>query len=175
MPFLPALFLRDRGELARSARALVDDQICQAGKLGTPDGAWGWSATATPPFGKDYCGFGCQRDDVLVPHATLLALGAHRRALGTAAAIANLRALERLGGRTPFWDGSNDHRWGFRASVNWHTGEVATPTLMLDQTMAFLSLVDWATDGRLRALACRDRLVRKGTEAVPDYAGSCAQ
>jgi hypothetical protein len=175
MAFLPGLFLRDRGELASSAAALVDEQICYARQIGTPEGAWGWSATAMPPNGAEYCGFGCQRDDVLVPHAPLLALGAHRRAVGPAFVVRTLQALERLGARSRFSDGINDFAWGFRSSVNWQTKEVATPTLMLDQAMAFLSIVNQATGGSLRAVACKDPLVRQGTDAIADYAGSCGR
>jgi hypothetical protein len=175
MAFLPGLFLRDRGELASSARALVDEQICYAQQIDTPEGAWGWSATAMPPNGATYCGFGCQRDDVLVPHASLLALGAHTPTVDPAAVVHNLEALERMGARTPFSDGNNDFHWGFRSSVNWQTGEVATPMLILDQTMAFLSIVDQTTGGSLRAAACKDPLVRQGTDAIADYAGTCGQ
>jgi len=164
MAYLPGLFLRDGAALRDSAVSLVDDQICIGRQLSAP--GWGWSATALPPYGEQYCGFGCQRDDVLVPHASVLANEVRP-------VEANLQALEALGARAPFRDGTRSLAYGFRASVNWQTLEVATTQLVLDQSMAFLALVNHATEGRLRAMACADALIRRGTALVPDYAGSC--
>ncbi|HNP71681.1 MAG TPA: hypothetical protein PKK15_11245 [Kouleothrix sp.] len=167
MALMPAIFLDESGgELGASALHFVHDQICFASQRAP---AWGWSATALPPFGAAYCGYGRLCDDILAPHASILAA-----TLLTSAELAgNLQALEQLGARPPASDGLHTYDYGFRASASWRTGEVATLSLLLDQAMAFLSLANAASGNRIRALFCRDPIAQAATTQIADYAGSC--
>jgi len=168
MAFLPAIFLDEaNGELGASYRNFVQDQICYAKQIGAP--AWGWSATAMPPHGADYCGYRCVRDDVLVPHASILAVDY----VDSAELVNNLQALESLGARTAVTDGEQTFDFGFHASVDWQKNEVASVYLVLDQSMAFLSLVNHATKGRIRSLFCQDRITQSAISKIPDYKNSC--
>ncbi len=147
MMLLPQVFLDERDtELYTSTLNLIDDQICLAEQIGSP--AWGWSATALAPYGAEYCGYGCLRDDILVPHASILAA----EYIAPTRLVANLEALERLGARPLAHDGLAAHDLSFPASVNWQSGEVCTVYLVLDQDMAFLALVNAQTGGYLGAL-----------------------
>jgi hypothetical protein len=168
MQLLPAIFLDEaESELGRSARNFVQDQICYAKQIGAP--AWGWSATALPPFGKEYCGFDCQRDDILVPHASILAA----ELISDTALIQNLHNLEALGARRPVTIGEQTFDFGFRSSVNWKTGEVSSVYLALDQGMSFLSLINHRTSGQIRKLFCQDDITQVAVSAIPDYSNSC--
>lgn len=167
MQLLPGIFLDEAGsELGTSARNFVQDQTCYAQQIGAP--AWGWSATALPPYGAEYCGYGCVRDDILVPHATLLAA----EIISGSELSQNLSNLHRLGARPLVMDMALDY--GFIASANWQTDEVATTYLVLDQTMAFLSLVNYRTGGKIRASFCQDGITRQAMTLIPDYSNSCA-
>lgn len=147
MQLLPIIFLeRAQRELGESAHNFVLDQICYAKQIGAP--AWGQSATALPPYGYEYYGYGDLRDDVLVPHAALLAVEyVHPTELAK-----NVQAFQVLGTRQVVTDGTTMADFGFRSSVYWETGEVATVYLVLDQSMAFLSLSNAATGGYIRTL-----------------------
>jgi len=70
-------------------------------------------------------------------------------------------------------DGTQTFDFGFRASVNWQKHEVATVYLVLDQSMAFLGLVNLQTHGRLRKLFCQDAITRNAISLIPDYSQSC--
>src|SRR5207244_7619981 len=126
--------------------------------------AWGWSATSLPPYGLDYCGYGCERDDVLVPHASILAVDD----LTLAALEQNLEALQALGARPVVTDGSTQRDFGFAASVDWHTGAVNTAYLELDQSMAFLSLAN-RQNGRTREAFWSDPIAATAAGLIPDY------
>lgn len=147
MTLLPMIFLeRAREELGQSTNNLILDQICHFRAIGAP--AWGQSATALPPYGERYLGYGELNDDILVPHAGVLA--AETRPADEVGR--NLRAFEALGARRPVTDGAQSTDFGFRSSVNWRTGQVSTVYLVLDQAMAFLTLANSATGGTIRAL-----------------------
>jgi hypothetical protein len=171
MQLLPGIFLDEaENELGISARNFVQDQICFAKQIRAP--AWGWSATALPPYGAEYCGYGCVRDDILVPHASILAA----EVITATALTQNLLALEELGARPLVTDGIQTFDFGFRASVNWQTREVATVYLALDQGMAFLSLVNRTnnrTNGRIRELFCQDEITWEAINLISDYRNSC--
>ena len=171
MQLMPAIFLEEtRSSLGISARNFVLDQICFARQNGWP--AWGWSATALPPYGGDYCGYGCDPTPlgVLVPHASILAASQ----VSPDELVANLKALEWLGARKAASDGNLAYEFGFRASLNWKTGQVATVYLVLDQSMAFLSLVNQSRAGFLRQQFCQDSIMQQAIRTIPDYAESCA-
>jgi hypothetical protein len=168
MSFLPAIFLDEKkNELGLSARFFVKDQICYAQQIGAP--AWGWSATAMPPYGADYCGYGCMRDEILVPHASILAA----ETVNPHKLYKNLISLEALGARQPVTDGIRTTDFGFRASLNWRTHEVTTTYLVLDQGMAFLSLVNKIDKKNIRKLFCQDEITRQAIKLIPDYSNSC--
>jgi hypothetical protein len=167
MAFLPAIFLDEKDSLNISARNFVLDQICYYNYIGAP--AWGWSATVLPPFGKDYCGYGCFNDSILVPHASVLAINC----IGSDTIIQNLQTLEALGARISVTDGTEELDFGFCASVNWQTYEVAPVFLLLDQSMAFLSLVNYINDEVIHTLFCQDMITLKAISLIPDYRCSC--
>jgi hypothetical protein len=168
MQFLPGIFLDEAdSELGTSACNFAQDQICYAQQIGAP--AWGWSATALPPYGEEYCGYGCERDDILVPHASILAADC----LSSVSLTKNLLALSVLGARPLVTDGTQTFDFGFRASVNWELGEIASVYLVLDQSMAFLSLVNRATHGGFRDLFCEDEITSAAISLIPDYMNSC--
>jgi cyclic beta-1,2-glucan synthetase len=166
MAFLPGIFLDEIGSpLGNSANYFVRDQICEAERIGAP--AWGWSATIMPD--RTYCGYGCERLEVLVPHASILAADY----LTPAALMQNLQALHSLGTRPKVSDGTKLLDFGFRASVDWRTGKVTPDSLFLDQSMAFLSLVNKLDRGSIRNYICQDPIARRIKARIPDYANSC--
>ena len=109
------------------------------------------------------------RDDILVPHASILAIGD----IGPSDLIQNLRALEALGARPLVTDGTHAFDFGFPASVNWQTRETATVYLVLDQSMAFLSLVNYRTNGRIRETFCEDSITQTAMALISDYTSGC--
>lgn len=165
MAFLPGIFLDEIGSiLGISANRFARDQICEAQKIGAP--AWGWSATVLPD--GTYCGYGCLKTDFLVPHASILAADY----LNPTSLMQNLQALEALGARPRVINGAQQMDFGFRASVSWKTGRVASTYLFLDQSMAFLSLVNQRDQGRIRQHFCQDPIMVQ-VKALPDYRNSC--
>ena len=165
---LPALFIDERGsELDTAYTNFIQDQVCLADRIGAP--AWGWSAAGIPPYEQEYCGYGCIRDDLLVPHASLLAAD-H---VPASVLVKNLRALESLNARKRATNGSDAFDYGFRDSVLWRTGQIAEFYLSLDQGMAFLGLANLQTGGSVRTWFCRDPLTQQAIQQIPDYAGSC--
>jgi hypothetical protein len=166
MAFLPGIFLDERASpLGKSANRFAQDQICEAKNIGAP--AWGWSATTMPD--RTYCGYGCERMGVLVPHASILAADY----LTPTVLMQNLQALAALGTRPKVSAGGQQVDLGFRASVDWQTGKVTPDSLFLDQSMAFLSLVNKRDHGILRQHFCQDPIARRAKARIPDYASSC--
>ncbi|NJO15024.1 MAG: hypothetical protein HC877_04530 [Thioploca sp.] len=171
MAFLPGIFIDETtNELGISACNFARDQICVAEQIGAP--VWGWSATVLPPHGEEYCGYGCENLDVVVPHASILAA----ECVTPEQLSQNLLALEALEAREWVTDGEQQFDFGFRASVDWERAKnkkpdaVATTYLFLDQSMAFLSLVNEITNGRLRELFHQDEMVKSATAQIADYA-----
>ena len=163
MQFLPGIFVPEGGTvLGDSARHFAEDQICYATQIGAP--AWGWSATSLPPNGYDYCGFGQFCEEALVPHASILAADY----VPLVSLEQNLVALQALGARPPVTDGTRTFDFGFADSVNWHTGDVDTAYLLLDQSMAFLSLAN-RQNGRTRQAFAADPIGATAISLIPDY------
>lgn len=163
MQFLPGIFVPEAGTaLGESAQHFAEDQVCYATQIGAP--AWGWSATSLPPNGYDYCGFGLFCEEALVPHASILATDY----VPLAELEKNLEALQALGARPPVTDGSRTFDFGFADSVNWHTREVDTAYLELDQSMAFLSLAN-RQNGRTRKAFAADPIGATAISLIPDY------
>jgi hypothetical protein len=169
MQFFPAIFVDDSGTLlSQSACAFTEDQICLYMRLGAP--AWGSSAVGVPPFACQYCGFGCDREDLLTAHASALAL----ECVGRAALVQNLRSLEGLGARPPTGDGMVSLDFGFRSAVNWRSREVATAQFTLEQGMLFLSLCNDLTSDSIRQLVCRDPISGRARALIPEFSSTCS-
>jgi hypothetical protein len=160
---LPGMFFNEsKTTLGESARNFVDDQIgYYLKKLKAP--AWGWSATVMPD--GTYGGYGYIDTDVVVPHASLIAADC----ITDQELIKNLKALEKLGARRSAWDGMRKYDYGFRASVNWKTKELASKQLVLDQAMVILGLANHITKGRLRAIFHKDPIVQNAIRLINDY------
>jgi Protein of unknown function (DUF3131) len=166
MQFLPGIFVPEAGTaLGDSARHFAEDQICYATQIGAP--AWGWSATSLPPNGYGYCGFGQFCEEALVPHASILAVDD----VPLGSLEQNLEALQALGARPPVTDGTRTLDFGFADSVNWHTGDVDTAYLELDQSMAFLSLAN-RKNGKTRKAFAADPIGATAISLIPDYQAS---
>jgi len=172
MAFLPGIFIDEtRCELGISACNFARDQICEAEKNGAP--VWGWSATGLPTDGEEYCGYGCNPPpNVVAPHASISAA----QCVSPEKLRQNLITLDSLGAREWAADGEQQFDFGFRASVDWKKAlsqdpeAVTTAYLLLDQSMAFLSLVNEITNGRLRKLFHQDAIVKAATSQITDYA-----
>ena len=168
MQFFPAIFIEDSGTLLRqSACAFAEDQICLYAQLGAP--AWGSSAVGVPPFACQYCGFGCDRNDLLTAHASVLALDC----VGRTALVENLRSLEGLGVRPFASDGNATFDLGFRSAVNWRTREVATAHFVLEQAMLFLSLCNDLKSDSIRKLVCQDPIAVRARALIPEFSSTC--
>jgi hypothetical protein len=168
MQFFPTIFLDNTGTLLRqSACAFAEDQICFFARLGAP--AWGSSAVGVPPFSCEYCGFGCDRNDLLTAHASVLAVDC----VGRSALVQNLRSLEGLGARPPASDGTASFDLGFRSAVNWQTRQVSTNQLILEQAMLLLSLCNELNDDSIRRLFCADPITFHASMLIPEFRLTC--
>lgn len=162
MQTMTALFLEEAGTPAgRSAVNFAWTQIQRARDKALP--AWGWSACLTPD-GKDYLGWGKYREEVVTPHAAALAMLylPHE-------AIADLRALERLGARQELTVGGQPRQWGFRDCLDLTTREAPAKMLSLDQAMLFLACANVLAEGCVRDWFARDPLVQAGREKIREY------
>jgi hypothetical protein len=164
MAMLPAIFIDETKSILNiSTKNFVKDQICYYKKIKAP--AWGFSATALPPYGGEYCGYGCFRDEILVPHASILAMdfvkpNNYKK---------NLKAFEKMGARQVVTDGKEKYDFGFRASVDWKSKKNASCYLILDQAMAFLSLCNNQTSSLIRKLFSQDKIAIKAVKRISDY------
>jgi hypothetical protein len=168
MQFFPAIFIDDSGTLLRqSACAFVEDQMCQYSRIGAP--AWGSSAVGVPPSACEYCGFGCDRDDLLTAHASVLAVDC----VGRAPLVQNLKALENLGARPLASDGTDSADFGFRSAVNWRVREVTSAYFVLEQAMIFLSISNNLDGDSLRKLVCKDPISMRARSLIPEFSATC--
>ncbi len=153
MQYINGLWLDDRHTLmGQSAQNFAYAQIQHAIAQTLP--AWGWSASDSPADG--YLGWGKLRDNIVTPHASALAIGDFPREV-----VANLHALEQLGAR--------DKRHGFYDAIDLSTGKVAKNFLSLDQSMLFISLVNYLRDDTIRRYFQQHPLVQHGRELIADY------
>jgi len=153
MQFINGLWLDERGTLmGRSAENFAYAQIRHARE--NAFAAWGWSACRAPD--GVYLGWGHLRDEIVTPHASVLAIEAF-----PAEVVANLRALERLGARDP--------QFGFRDSVDLVSGAVSPDYLLLDQAMLFLSLFNALHDRDLRAWVREHPIAQKAYREIALY------
>jgi len=160
MQYLPGIFLNEEGtKMKESARAFARAQIKHKDVLGYP--GWGWSACEAPD-GR-YLGWGTLKDEVITPHASLLAIEDFPMEV-----IANLKELEKFGVRAPFVEEGKEYNFGFRDSYNVRTGETSEKYLILDQAMIFLSLANFLTGGFLRNAFSSDPIIQAGLKALRD-------
>ncbi|HOW26936.1 MAG TPA: glucoamylase family protein [Elusimicrobiota bacterium] len=161
MQMVSGIFMDERETpLGVSAANFAYAQIIHASKIGAP--VWGWSAAESPT--GDYLGWGVIRDDVVTPHATVLAAVYYPRK-----AVENLKRLDELGARADYGIDGTLHRFGFRDSLDWKTGSAAPGYLMLDQTLLFLSLANVLYDGIVWEYFEKDPVVQAGRAMLPEY------
>jgi hypothetical protein len=134
MQFISGLWLDLSGsEIGKSGVRFARAQRHFARTLSAP--VWGWSACDDPAGG--YLGWNSLKAEVVTPHACVLPIEDDPRST-----VQNLRALEKLGARSP--------DLGFYDSVNWKSGAVDHHFLLLDQGMLFISLCNYLNDAAIR-------------------------
>ena len=144
MQAMPRLFLGLNGsDLSESTKRYILAQAAHAKELNAP--AWGWSACDDPAGG--YLGWAHLKDSVITPHASGLAMRVNPRA-----ATENLRALERLGARSP--------RNGFYDAYDWKTGKASSKFLVLDQSMMLIGLTTTLPDDPVYVWFTRAKVVQ---------------
>jgi hypothetical protein len=148
MQYINGLWLDDRHTLmGQSAQNFAFAQM----QHGSP---WGWSASDSPS--GEYIGWGKLRDEIVTPHACVLALQDF-----PAEVVANLRTLEKMGARKK--------GLGFVDAIDVKTGKIADNFLVLDQSMLFLSLANYLHDNCVRQWFQRDPAVQRGRQLIRDY------
>jgi hypothetical protein len=153
MQYVNGLFLDESGTLmGRSAENFAYAQIRHAQENGYP--VWGWSACAGPD--GNYLGWGGLIDEVVSPHASVLAIGSFPGEV-----VENLKKLETMGARP--------NEMGFVDSVNIEDGTLSDQYLVWDQGMLFLSLTNYLEDDIVRRWVGSHPLARKGYEMISDY------
>lgn len=124
---------------------------------------WGWSSCDNPDGG--YIGWGLLRDDVVTPHASVLAIEDFPKEV-----VANLHKLQRLGTRASWEENGKTYPFGFRDSVNVKNSHVSPHYLVFDQSMLFLSLVNFLENGMIRRYFHADPGVQAAIKAIPELA-----
>ena len=114
----------------------------------------------------DYLGCDCLEDQIVTPHASVLALSYFHKEV-----IENLKKLEEMGVRDPILIDGENYSFGFRDAVNWKSGKVSGKYLILDQAMIFLSVANYL-NGRAWHLFIEDSISKKGVSLIEDYQGS---
>ncbi len=161
MPFLGGIFLDDSGTIMGRAQAnFAYAQIVHADRIGSP--VWGWSASDSPDQG--YRGFGGITDEVVTPHACVLAIQYYPRKV-----LRNLHRLEELGAREPCRVDGVQRDFGFRDALNVQTLKTTPNYLVLDQSMLFLSLANYIKKDAVRSIFQSDPLVVVGRGMATDY------
>jgi len=161
MQYICGLFIDNTATpLGYSAVNFAVAQIAHARKIGSS--VWGWSA-AEGPDGQ-YYGWGKIRDEIITPHASVLAIEFFPEQV-----IENLRNLEKLGVRKPLNINGIDHNFGFRDSINIKTGEISNTYLLLDQAMIFLSLTNFLNNQMVRKTFAKNALVSNAYKLIPEY------
>lgn len=154
MQYVNGLFLDDQGTLmGRSAENFAYAQIRHANANEYP--VWGWSASASPD-GSKYLGWGGLIDEVVTPHACVLAIGSFPSAV-----VANLKKLEAMGARPG--------EMGFVDSVNLKNGELSDQYLVWDQGMLFLALANYLEDDIVRQWVGAHPIAERGYGMISDY------
>ncbi|MBC8453767.1 DUF3131 domain-containing protein [PVC group bacterium] len=151
--YLPGLWLDEKDTfMGQSAANFAYAQIRQAQIGNYP--VWGWSASESPLDG--YLGMGALRDNIVTPHASVLAIRDYPQEV-----IKNLHALDKLGARSK--------EYGYMDAIDFKTGKTAETFLMLDQSMLFMSLANFLQDGIIRKHFESSPLVKRGRQLIGDY------
>ncbi len=139
MQMISGLMVDERNTLMGQAAAnFAYAQILHAKEKDYP--VWGWSASESPSGG--YLGMNAIEDDVVTPHASVLAIIYYPRHV-----VRNLKELEKMGARKPLLINGKERHFGFRDAINIKSGKVTDNYLMLDQCMLFLSLANYLNKG----------------------------
>jgi len=146
--------------LNRSSANFAYAQILHAMDKGYP--VWGWSASDSPKDG--YLGWGHLKDDVVTPHACVLAISHYPKQV-----VKNLRKLEKMGARKPYKVKGQPKKFGFRDAIDINTGAVTNNYLYLDQGMLFLSLVNFLRGDVLRKAGDSESEVKRTRRKISDY------
>lgn len=155
MQFISGIWLDNRGTLMeKSAKSFAAAQIEHAKRVGSP--VWGWSASDNPAGG--YLGWGALIDEVVTPHASVLAIEHFPREV-----VFNLRAIEKLGARS--------RGQGFFDAINTKSRLCSKKFLMLDQGMLLLSLTNFLENGAVRAAFQQDPAVQSGRRKIAFFKG----
>ncbi len=161
MAFMTGLFVDEQGTLPGiSAANFALAQITHKEKIGSP--VWGWSASDSPGYG--YLGYNGIRDDIITPHASVLALSYFPKEV-----VQNLKKLEELGVRPHHIIEGEYADFGFRDAVDTQTGRVTNSYLVLDQTMLFLSLTNFLKDKFVIRQFESYEPVKQAILKIPDY------
>ncbi len=153
MQFINGLWLDERESLlGQSAANFALAQILHARNQSLP--VWGWSACEAPD--GTYLGWGKLVDEVVTPHASVLALEYFPDEV-----LANLRRLDAMGLRHP--------DFGFSDSVDVKSGKTSSTFLVLDQGMILLSLANFLENQTIRRYFQQSELVRLGRARLPDF------
>jgi len=156
MQFISGLFLDEADTfLGVSAANFAYAQILHARNKAYP--VWGWSACAAPT--GEYLGMGALKDEVVTPHASVLAIKYYPTLV-----LANLKALEDMGARKLF----RDKDYGFRDSINIRLKSPSDNYLVLDQCMLFLSLANFLDNDIVINNFKKDGIAKKGYKLIDD-------
>ncbi len=153
MAYMSGLWLDEAGTPAlQSARNFTYAQMQHGEQLGFP--VWGWSACIAPD--GEVLGWDTLRDEIITPHASILALDQYPREV-----VANLRSLERLNLRDP------NH--GFYDSVDVGTRQIAETFLNRHQCMILITLANHLRNNVIRNYFQADPIVREGRYRIRDF------
>ncbi len=161
---MTGLFLDERGTMmGKSFVNMAYAQILHAKQKKYP--FWGWSACSTPDGG--YLGAGKVMDQVVTPHASVLAISYYPQQV-----VKNLKQLDLYKIRKPFYSNHGPKNYGFRDAIDLKSKKVTERYLMIDQTMIFLSLVNFLHEGVIYKTFSRDPIVKQGLDLISDYKNS---
>lgn len=121
---------------------------------------WGWSACHRP--GQGYTVNGLLSQAVVTPHASALVISYYPKKV-----IANLKALEKMGCRTPYELDGEQYAFGFWDAINLTTKEVSNHYYPgLDQAMLFIALANFLQPGCIQQLYMNDPVVGYGMKVL---------
>lgn len=163
MQYLPGIFI-DQSEtlIGKSSTGFTLAQIAHSNQINAP--VWGWSPSCSPQSSY-YIGYGQLEDDIVTPHASVLAI-----IYFDAQVVENLKALEHMGARDPILINDENYNFGFRDSINWTNEQSCEKYLTLDQAMILLSIANYL-DETTWGLFMNDTIYKNGIRLIEDYNG----
>ncbi len=158
---MTGLFLDERGTLmGKSVANMAYAQILHAKYK--KYSFWGWSACAAPD--GSYLGTGKIIDNVATPHASILAISYYPQQV-----VKNLKQFDLYKIRKPFYSNQGPKNYGFRDAIDMKSKKVTERYLMIDQTMIFLSLVNFLQEGVIYKTLAKDPIIKEGLDLISDY------